>query len=523
MKKLFITLSALCLSSISLWSQAEFTKVWTTEVDVENKWHSNKKDLSMILIGDLKTFAMVDGTNGKTLWSFNAKERLGVKSVEDWTFLWAMEQEPVEVVYNKPKEDTKTTIYLDSKTGNVISSLTESTLKEKDGSKNKYRRSHTKFATKDYDKSSETLVELYFKDKFFKNSYAGNTFEVTVRAFGGYIWNTPIKARAVTHINRLLLSSDEPDIMMNVMIANDKVFVLYEGITALDLKTGKELWTTSFDMVDAGMTSQEIGKAPKPTVDNNAVYICDLSKGEKAIKKLDVNTGNLIWKSEKLDKDEVISQLGVVGNNLVAKFGGIIRKAKNVYNPNNGATTRIAKNVFEGKSDIRVFDAATGKELWSAEKIFKEDKFSNSECSIFMGNNNIVACSNKFIYLVEPSTGNVKSKTELGKEIGKPKYIFEYDGNFIVEGEEGIASFSSNGAKNYAVSTKKVLMTEFVADVFIVWTGKDTDDMNEFIRFDLKTGKIMGKLKDCYTPYFNEDGSNFLRYKENTITKYQTN
>lgn len=523
MKKLFITISALCLFSASLFSQAEFTKVWTTEVDVENKWHSNKKDLSMILIGDLKTFAMVDGTNGKTLWSFNAKERLGVKSVEDWTFLWAMEQEPVEVVYNKPKEDTKTIIYLDSKTGNVISSLTESTLKEKATSTNKKKKSRTKYATDTYDDNSATFVLLKFKDKFFKNSSAGNTFDVTVQAIGGYNWTSNIKARAVTHINRLLLSADEPEIMMNVMVANNKVFVLYEGITVLDLKTGKELWTTSFDMVDAGMTSQEIGKAPLPTVDKDAVYICDLSKGEKAIKKLDINTGNLIWKSEKLDKDEVISQLSVVGNNLVAKFGGIIRKAKNVYNPNNGATTRIAKNVFEGKSDIRVFDATNGKELWSAEKVFNEDKFSSSECSILAENNNIVACSNKFIYFVEPSTGNVKSKTELGKEIGHPKYIFEYDGNYIVEGEEGIASFSSSGAKNYAVSTKKVLMSEFIADVFIVWTGKDTDDMNEFIRFDLKTGKIMGKLKDCYTPYFNEDGSNFLRYKENTITKYQTN
>lgn len=502
-------------------AQNEFKKAWETNVDVENKWNSCNADLSMIIIGDLKVFSMVDGTNGKTLWTFNAKEKLGIKSVEDWTFLWGKEGEPVEVIYKKPKEDVKTTIYLDSKSGEITNSFSESTLKDK-ASKVNRSRSRTRFASSAYDEVSNTFVDLYFKDKFLKNSSAGNTFDVTVKASLNYNWSTPIKARAVTHINRLLLSSNDPDIMMNVMIKNEKVFVIYEGITVLDLKTGNVLWNTTFDLVDAGMTSQEIGKAPLPTVDKNAVYVCDLSKGEKAIKKLDINTGALIWKSEKLDNDEVVSQLSIVDNTLVAKFGGSIRKAKSVYNANNGATTQIAKNVYEGKSDIRVFDAGSGKVIWTAEKVFSEDKFSKSECSILLNENNLVACSPKFLYIVNPATGEIKNKTEIGKEIGKPEFIFEYDNNYIVKGEEGIASFKSNGSKNYAVSTDKALFTEFVGDAFIVWTGKDTDDMNEFIRFDLSSGKIMGKLKGCYYPRFNGDGNYFIRFNGETITKYQT-
>lgn len=522
MKTKAILLLTLLVFSKLITAQEEFKKEWETKVSVENKWNSCNADLSLIIIGDLKAFSMVDGSNGKVLWTFNAKERLGVKSVEDWTFLWAKEGEPVEVIYNQPKSDSKTAIYLNPRTGQIIPDLTESGLKDKENKPRKVKGKQT-FATYAFDEGSSTIVELFFKDKVWKNAYAGNTFEVTVKAIGGNSWTTMIKAKAVTHLNRLLLSDDEPDVMMNVMIKNNKVFVIYEGITVLDLKSGAVLWSTTFDMVDAGLTKQEIGKSPLPTVDKDAVYLCDLSKGEKAIKKLDINTGNVLWRSEKLDNDDVISELLVENNVLIAKFGGYIRKAKSVYNPNSGGTTNIAKIVYEGKSEIRVFDAGSGKKLWSSETVFTEDKFSKSECGILIDKGTLIAASPKFVYFIDPANGTIKSKTPLGKEIDKPKMIFEYDGNYIIKGEEGIASYSPAGKQNYAVSTKKVLFTEFKGEAFIVWTGKDEDDRNEFVRFDLNSGKIMGKLKGCYYPRFNQTGDYFIRFDGEKIIKYKTN
>ncbi|MCC6838007.1 MAG: PQQ-binding-like beta-propeller repeat protein [Bacteroidia bacterium] len=503
-------------------SQSEFKKQWETKVDVKNEWNSCNSDLSMIIVGDLKEFSMVDGTSGKTLWTFKAKERLGIKSVEDWTFLWAKEGDPVEVVYKKPKEDSKTTIYLDSKTGEINSSITESTLKDKT-TKTKRVRTRTTYATSAIDEASGTYIDLFYKDKFLKNASAGNEFELTVKASVGYNWSTTIKARAVAHLNRLLLSSDEPDVVMNIIVKNDKVFIIYEGISVLDLKTGAFLWSTSFDMVQAGLTSQEMGRSPLPTVDKDAVYICDFSKGEKAIKKLDINTGQVLWKGDKLDNDDVISQLYVVNNTLVAKFGGYVRKAKSIYNPNNGATTQKAKIEYEGTSDIRAYDIVSGKQLWTAAVVFGEDKISKSECGIYLDNDKLIACSSKNIYFIESASGKIINKTELGKEIGKPQYIFVDNNNYIVEGEEGIASFSESGTKNYATATGKTLLIEYKGEAFIVWSGKDEDDMNEFIRFDLASGKILGKLKGCYRPLFDTTGDYFIRFNNETITKYKTN
>ncbi len=119
------------------------------------------------------------------------------------------------------------------------------------------------FATSAYDEASGTFVDLYYKDKLLKNSASCNEFNVTVKASVGNSWSTDIKVKAVTHLNRLLLSSYEPDVMMDIIVSNNRVFVIYEGISVLDLKTGKFLWSTTFDNVQSDDNSQEIGRKSK--------------------------------------------------------------------------------------------------------------------------------------------------------------------------------------------------------------------------------------------------------------------
>jgi hypothetical protein len=520
MKKTIVFLTLTC-TSLGVYAQQEFKKLWETKASVNPKWNGRNDDLSKVVVGDLKELEMLDGNNGKTLWKFNVKEKLGVKALEDWFFLTDMEGDPLKLVYQKDKKDANNTIiYLNSSTGAIENSWQESNLKEKTG-RQIGKRSRATFGTRAEDPTGETTVSVNYKDKLLKNSVSGNTFELRVNAFGKYTWSTDIKGRVVTHITRLMLSDEEPDIMLNVTVAENKVFVIYEGITALDLKTGAVLWNTTFDYVQSGTSSQEIGHAPMPYAYKDAVYICDLSKGEKAIKKLNINTGEVLWKGPKLDGDDVVSELFVSNNTLIAKFGGYIRKERSIYNPNGGNTNYKVKIDFEGKSDIRGYDVPTGKQKWNAENFQGDDKFSKSECRI-LADGNVYACTPKSFLIIDPSNGSSISKTELGKEIGKPKSIFKYDENYIVEGEEGLASYTSSGKKNYAVKTDKNIFSEFRGEAFIVWTGKNDEDMNEFIRFDLNSGKILGKQKGCYNPRFNTTGDYYIKFKDETIGKYST-
>lgn len=528
--KLKLIALAIILSSTMAFSQSEFTKVWEMKAQAPNRWTDQNSDLSMILMGDLKKIEMIDGTTGKSLWIFDVKKQLGVKSMEDWFFLWAMEGEPVEIVYKKD-DDNKISVYLNSRTGAIESSITESNLKEKDTPAEKPSKSTKKksiFVNSAFDELGTTEVSIDYKDKRLKSALSGTEMDLKINAHGANHWTTNIKGKCVRHLCTELLSSYEPEMMVNISVSHDRVFVVYEGITVLDLKTGNVLWNTTFDNVQTSVglkAKQEIGRSPMPVADDKAVYVCDFSKGEKAIKKLDINTGNELWRSEKLSGNDVISQLLVVDNTLIAKMGGVIRVEKFIPDANGGigdGTYKVEYN-YEGDSEIRAFDINTGKKKWSSEEIKNGGKFAKSKCAILNIDNSIVACSDKYFYMLNASTGEAPIKTELGKEIGAPQSIFQYNNNFIVLGDEGIASFQANGTKNYSVSTDKCLFAEFRGDAYIVWVGKSIDDLNEFIRFDLDSGKILGKLKGTYRPRFDTSGDYFIRFKDETVTKFKTN
>ncbi len=518
-KVAFLALSIFIAGNV--FSQDEFKKEWEVKVSVDPKWNGRNDDLSLVLVGNLKEMEMLDGMSGKTLWKYNVKEKLGVKSVEDWWFLTNVEGEPIKIVYKKPKSSENTTIYLNPKTAEEIT-VTE---KEKEVLPAKHK-SKVIFASSAFDVASSTVVMVDYKDRLIKSAMNGTEMEVTIKAVGGYDWSTNIKAKCVSHLCNNLLSIDEPEMMLSVMTASEKVFVIYEGISVLDLKTGKLLWNTTFDNVATSVglkATQEIGRSPMPVVDNDAVYICDFSKGEKAIKKLDINSGAELWRGDKLGSGDVVSQLLVINNTLIAKFGGIVRKEKYIPSSNGGGTYKVNYD-YEAESDIRAYDVTTGKQLWNSEKLNNGDKFSKSECTILVDNGKLIACSDKSFCIIDPATGNTVTRKELAvKQIGKPEGVFLVNDNYVVECEEGIASFARTGDLKYAVETGKTLFTEFRGEAFLIWTGKDIDDMNEFIRFDLATGKIFGKLKGTYQPRFDTSGNYFIRFKDELVTKFKTN
>lgn len=526
MKKLTTTVLMAIGIAITTYAQNEFPKVWETQTVVEPKWNAWNEDLSMILLGDLKELEMLDGSTGKSLWTFNVKEKLGVKGLNDWAFMIKYEGEPVKLIYTKPKEKVATVVFLDAKTGQISSQYTEANLKEKERKSSK-KPSRAVYKTTTYDAGSSTFVSVSYTDKLVTSAMGGTEMDLNVSAVGGYKWSTVVKGKCVRHLCDNLLSNDEPTLMINTIIIEDKVLVIYEGISVLDLKTGRLLWTTTYDNATTSVglkAEQEIGRSAFPVGDKDAIYLPDFSKGERCIKKLDSNTGNVLWKSDKLSGEDIVSQLSLVNGTLVAKFGGIIRKEKYIPNSNGGGTYKVEYS-YEGKTDLRGYEAATGKQVWTLEQHnSKEDNLTKSECNMLLVNNTIFFCSQKFLYVMNPATGAIVTKTDIQpKNLGKPKYMYSHNNKAVVEGATGLAACTAEGALVYSVNTGKCLFTEFRGNSFLLWTGKSEDDMNEFITMDIETGKIFGKKKECYQPRFDSEGNYFLYFNKNTITKYKAN
>jgi len=520
------TLLLFLLLPFTLLAQQEFPKVWESKFAVEAKWKFYSPDLDYLIAGDLSEVQVLDGATGKSLWVANFKDKLGVKKCEKWSTNHATET--VRVTIQKGKDDTRETVHLDYRTGAVVAQkdLAARTKQKAKSQRSRLRSSHVS-QTSCHDEATRTTIDLSYENKRNIGVKNGTELQLTVEASGGKAWKTTFTGRVVSRLTQMYLSAEEGDVILDIICSHGKVFVVYEGITCLDLATGKVLWNTTFDNVEfsAGLKAkQEIGRSAMPLVAVDGVYICDFTKGERAIKKLDVNTGAVIWQADKLKKDDIVSALLLDGGNLVARFGGVIRVEQYIPGMNGNPDVYRADYVFEGTTSLRAYDAATGQAAWHTADMALSDNFKKSECNILSADGKIFACGEKNLYIFDAATGALLKQGEYNaKAVGKAKALYTYDGSFIVEGEKGIARLGTDLGPIYATNTGKCLMTEVRGEAFIVWTGKDFSDRKQFIRMDPATGAILGIIKDCPKPCFNYAGDRFVKFDGQKVTQYRTN
>src|SRR5690242_14531770 len=112
---------ALCLLPATLSAQKEFPQVWEGKFTVDAKWKVITPDLDYVIGGDLTELEMLDGTTGKPLWTYNIKEKHGVKKCEDW--VTHHETETIEVIVQPggKKDAPRESVFLDYRTGQVVS------------------------------------------------------------------------------------------------------------------------------------------------------------------------------------------------------------------------------------------------------------------------------------------------------------------------------------------------------------------------------------------------------------------
>jgi len=511
-----------------LFAQKEFPAVWEGKFSVDPKWHGYTADLGYVIGGDMAEIEMLDGTTGKSLWVYNFKEKHDVKKCEDW--ITHHESETVEVVIQKGKDGPKETVYLDYRTGEVVNAtLLPARAKEKkvkDPKPAKAMRTRRVNQSSCYDEATNTTIDLGYDAKKIMGIKNGTDLNLTVEASGGNTWTANFTGRVVSRLTKMYLSADEGDVILDVTSGHGKVFVVYEGITCLDIATGKVLWSTTFDnvQVSSGLKiKQEIGRSAMPLVAADGVYVCDFSKGERVIKKLDLSTGAIIWQADKLKKDDIVSELLLDGGNLIARFGGLIRVEQYIPGMDGNPDVYKVEYVFEGSTSIRAYAATTGAAVWNTEAMELEDNFKKSECNIVSGEGRIYACGEKNMYIFDVASGKLLKQGEYNaKTIGKARALYAFGDMYMVEGEKGIAQLNADLGQKYATNTGKCLMTEMRGDAFIVWTGKDTDDRKEFIRFDPTTGAILGSMSDCYRPRFDTTGARFLKFDGQKLTQYRT-
>lgn len=521
MKKLLFT-TVVAIASMQAYAQDKFALQWKSEFPVETQWRIINEDRSLTLGGDLSEIAMMDAVTGKILWKVSFKEKFGQKKAKDWT--WMEEKGVIEVLFKGDKKDQEVARYLDVSTANEIGKAQYDLI-------NVPKSNMLKKGILNVEEHHAEVTLQYEKKLVVSSAGKGTKGNITVKATGGLTWKTEIPARYMRTLcsNAMSFGMFGGD-FLKLMYANNKVFVIYEGISVLDIQTGKVLWQADFDNVafDFGMfkSVQTLGRAGYPLVGKDAVYVADLSNKQYRIKKYDIETGKVLWQSEQFDKDDVVPDMQLSGDVLLAQFGG--RLETQTYIPSTGNNPERCNSEFKfaGNAGVKAYHTQTGKVLWQTSEMKElNDKFSSAVTNIKVFNNMAIAASDKNLYAFDVTTGKPVYTVPLKKlKIGTPVALLELnDRSMLLMADEGIANIQlSDGKVNYATNTGKCFRVFNYENAYFIWNGKAPDEWSAFVRIDIDKGNILGKMEDTPYPNFTKDGEYFIKFDGSKVMRYKT-
>ena len=524
MTKLVLWVAALSLPLTTL--AQEFKLVHKTNFPVETRLKLLSADRTNMLVGTTAEIAMMDAVNGKTLWTVNFKKDYGTKKAEE-IYRVPRYGAICMMVKNGGKGDAQE-IYVDERTGQKIDLKGRAEAVPQAGYS--YVKTKTRSRNQVTDAGSNTVFDLdYERPDRVASSGKGRTTTATVVASGVINWKKTFPISVIRPLCENTGGSEgfSGGDFITMDKAGDVIFVIYEGITALDSKTGDILWTTTLDNADFDFglfrSRQTLGRAGMPTVTDNAVIIADLTKGKRAIKKLDIKTGQVLWQGEKLSDDVVVPQIEVTDGVVLVRQGG--KLLTNAYIPGQSGNADVCKveEKMVGDFNVIALDEATGKELWraNANKDLK-DKFGGLITNMLVEGGKVYVATDKFIHCLDPKTGKASYSVAVSAlKLGDPTELFEYKGKLMVEAEKGIAAIAiADGKVAYATSTGKNMGIFFKGENMFVWNVGDKEQATGFVRIDPETGAIKGKSPKVYYAFFTADGNEFVKFDADRVYRY---
>jgi hypothetical protein len=251
-------------------------------------------------------------------------------------------------------------------------------------------------------------------------------------------------------------------------------------------------------------------------VDGSGVYIVDLTKETYGIKKVDANTGNVIWRTEKFSSSDIIPNIELVNGVLIAQFGGVVDYQTTVSTEHGVRHTSTLK--YKGNPGIKAFDPATGKTLWDESKLGEKKLGSTSN---FLFENGLVyfTTENNF-YVLNVTDGAIKQKIDLKElKFGEPKkFNLNTDTKKVdILMEKGICSIDlGQGKVVYKTPVKDVTGWVNIGGNYFLLIG---DDQETFVGIDINTGAIRGKHKGDIEN-ISSDGKYIVDFDGGKVQKY---
>lgn len=474
--------------------------------------------------------AVIDVATGKELWNSEEYQNLmpkGTKS-ED-----GADQGELETV----KYITELDAFLISQRNSVI--LVKAKTGEKIWETNRYKGGVGKYI---YDPKRNEIIMVNFKPTALGALFAGfkNQMVKINAANGEILWD----ATFFGTVEKELVTRRA---ILDLWIKGDKVFMYLNGLQVYDINTGQKLWEAVYENdMDGGkgLFSNSANKKyyrtiADPVFTDDAVYIVMLGTRDrtKYVEKHDLNSGKLLWASEKITGAFSMPNLYKSGNRVLLQIGGKVQVQELRWETQSSAMGGSYKQLVPyiywdykaQKNGVLCIDDANGQTAWRSERFDKRitDIIVDQD-----GKTAFVGDGDEFYgYDITSGTQLFDVKHNDAK-VGRASDVIDFGENVVVLSEKGLASYrKKDGSRVYA--TEKIRGVDFFYDISGNYYLRDQRNSKNIIyginmeNGDTK-GSVQSKGKGGSPQYgtgidITEDGEFIFAFKGRKVEKIKAN
>lgn len=488
--------------------------------------------------------ACLDITSGKELWNSEAYQNLIQKGTKAEEGLDQGELETVKYIYELDA-------FLISQKASII--MVNAKTGEKIWETNRFKGGVGKYI---YDAKRNEIVMVNFKPTALGALFAGfkNQLVKINASNGDVLWDATFTGT----IEKELVTRRA---IIDMWIKGDKLFMYLDGLQVYNIDNGQKLWSAIYENDMQGSSGNSLigGKKQSkiyktladPLFTDNAVYLVMLGTRDrtKYIEKHDLESGKLLWASEKITGALCMPHIYKVGNKILVQVGGKVQVQELRYEESASGSAMAAGLALGGlggggavkswvpytywdykaqKNSVLALDEASGTTAWRSEKFDKRitDFVIHEDKTLFVGDGDEFygydIASGKQLFDVKHNDARV----------GKATDVIDFGDKVVVLSEKGLASYSKkDGARVYA--TEKIKGIDNFYPVGNNYFLRDQRNSKNIIYgIDMNTGETKGSVQSKGkggSPKYGdgiditEDGEYIFAFKGKKVEKIKVN
>jgi hypothetical protein len=469
--------------------------------------------------------AVLDLATGKELWNSEVYQNLIPKGTgaEEGT-----DQGELETV----KYISELDAFLISQKASII--LVKANTGEKIWETNRFKGGVGKYI---YNKARNEIIMVNFKPTALGALFAGfkNQLVRINAANGDILWDATFTGT----VEKELITRRA---IIDLWIRNDKIFLYLNGLAVYNYDNGQKLWESIYetDMDGAGIKLFGGGSRKKiyrttadPLFTDDAVYLVIFGSANRSkyVEKHDLQSGRLLWASEKITGAFSMPNIYKAGNRILIQVGGKVQ-VQEYRKEGMGNDAHWVPYIYwdykAQKNSVLSLDDTTGKTAWRSEKFDKRitDLILDGEKTVFVGD------GDEF-YGYDIASGNQLFDVKHNDaKVGKATDVIDFDDKVVVLSEKGLASYNKkDGSRAYA--TEKIKGVDYFYKIGDNYFLRDQRNSKNIIYgIDMTNGETKGSVESKGkggSPKYGDgiditdDGEYIFAFKGKKVEKIKVN